>query len=111
MKSKYQLRKCPRCQDQAFESLKTYAFCINCNYSSDELTSEAAESLVVVQNAIAVGLAKKRVRAAQSRRAALLISVLGCLTLFSACTTTAPSHAPESFSRWYQMRNVEGRRQ
>lgn len=28
--------QCPRCGDQSLESLKSYAYCVGCNYNSEE---------------------------------------------------------------------------
>lgn len=30
-------RKCPRCEDESFEYLKSYGFCANCGYSTEDL--------------------------------------------------------------------------
>jgi hypothetical protein len=31
----YNFKKCPRCQENAYEKLSTHGYCFNCNYSPD----------------------------------------------------------------------------
>ena len=111
MKNESKFSKCPRCQDQTLEHLTTYAFCGGCLYSSEESDFEADRSPRIIQETIVASRGIKRKGARTSRRAALVIAALGAMTLFSACTTCPPSPRECRYSRWYDMRNVEGRRQ